>query len=284
VSIRDRLRGSISRHYTRSRPGSGGAVEALRDTWSRYPSEWKRDPTLNLGAGTLGEEWGGAMIEHARETLSARGVGDNVSFRVLNGVDFEGVAASSVDFIFSYDVQLHLQPQNVFGYLVDARRVQRMGGVFMLHQINLASAGGMSHFLSQYGAETWKRGFDDPRRRGHVYFMSEDQMRALAEEAGFSIERIVSDHGRFNGVAGGRDLIGFLRRKRSRLNTEDPDSLRLVKAAGDETVYAVIGDRRFAFVSAHQFERAGLRWEQVREVSQSELAAIADGGLLEPWE
>ena len=128
-----------------------------------------------------------------------------------------GCEDESADFIFSYDVQLHLQPQNVFSYMLDARRVLREGGVFMLHQINLATEGGLRHFLGQYAGDTWKRSFEDPRRRGHVYFMSEEQMAALTIEAGLQPERILHDSGKFEGVTGGRDLIGFMRRRRGRL-------------------------------------------------------------------
>jgi 2-polyprenyl-3-methyl-5-hydroxy-6-metoxy-1,4-benzoquinol methylase len=333
VKIRDRIQTSIRRRYPTAPGNASGAVEALRDTWSRYPAEWRRDPQLNLGFKTLGEEWGGpafadfiadlvspylgpetdvvelgcgggkysqrlaprcrslmctdiseAMIEHARSSLSEREVDGNVTFRVLNGVDFAGVPTASADLIFSYDVLLHLQPQNVFSYMLDARRVLRDNGIFMLHQINLNSDGGMGHFIGQYAAETWKRGFDDPRRRGHVYFMSEDQMRALATQAGLEVDRIVSDQGAFNGVTTGRDLVGFLRKKRSRLDAESGEAVRLVKARGELTVYAVIDGRRWAFNSARQFERHGFDWEQIEEVDPDGLAAIPDGGPLEPWE
>lgn len=311
----------------------GDAVEALRESWSRYPGDWKRDPGLNLGATTLGEEWGGPafadyivelvapylgtdvdvlelgcgggkfsrrlaprcrslvctdisaeMIEQTRDEVRRAGCGDNVSYRVLNGVDFTGVADASVDFIFSYDVQLHLQPQNVFSYMLDARRVLRDAGVFMLHQINLASEGGMNHFLGQYAGGTWKRSFDDPRRRGHIYFMSADQMLALASEAGLPVERTVTDSGEFRHVTGGRDLIGFMRRHRGRLEAASPSEVELVRAAGDPTVYAVIDGQRLRFGWSRQFERAGLRWEDVRELSAGELEAIPDGGQLEIWE
>jgi SAM-dependent methyltransferase len=225
-----------------------------------------------------------AMIDHTRATLAERGSDANVTYRVLNGVDFEGIPSASVDFIFSYDVLLHVQIQNVFSYLVDARRVLRDGGVFMLHQINLGSDGGMAHFLGQYAGGTWRRAFDDPRRRGHIYYTSEDQMRALAHQAGLGVDNIVSDSEEFNGVTGHRDLIGFLRSKPSRLTFDDPGSVPLLKARGDDTVFAVIDGRRTAVVSARQFERAGFRWDRVQELDPGELAGIPDGGSLEPWE
>lgn len=335
LNVRGRILSPLARRSlaaSRSR-GASDAVEALRETWSRYPGEWRKDPRLNLGVTTLGDEWGGpdfadfivdlaapylgpevdvielgcgggkfsqrlaprcrsllctdisrAMIDHTSETLSQRQVDDKVSFRVLNGVDFEGIPSASADLIFSYDVLLHLQPQNVFSYMLDGRRVLRENGVFMLHQINLASDGGMWHFLSQYSGNTWMRGFADPLRRGHVYFMSEDQLRALAAQAGLSVDRMVIDQGAFNGVTRGRDLIGFLRKRRSRLEADGDDPVHLIALRGGHTVYAVIGGERLAIGSARQFERAGFRWEDVEEVDEKALEAIPSGGMLEPWE
>ena len=225
-----------------------------------------------------------AMIEHTKQELARASVGDNVTYRVLNGVDFSGVEDASVDFIFSYDVQLHLQPQNVFSYMLDARRVLREDGVFMLHQINLASEGGMMHFLTQYAGSTWKRAFDDPRRRGHVYFMSADQMAVLATQARLEVECILDDWEQFHQVGGGRDLIGFLRARRSRLDEAAPDEVELLKAVDGLTVYAVIDGRRLGLTSARQFERAGFRWENVREVAAAALEDTPDGGILELWE
>ena len=72
-----------------------------------------------------------AMIDRTRANLLGRGLGQR-RYRVLDGIDFTGVPSASADFIFSYDVLLHVQPQNVFSYLLDARRVLRDGGVFML--------------------------------------------------------------------------------------------------------------------------------------------------------
>jgi hypothetical protein len=224
------------------------------------------------------------MIEHTKEELRGHRLDGNVSYQLLNGVDFAGVKDASADFIFSYDVQLHLQPQNVFSYMLDARRVLREDGVFMLHQINVGSDGGMEHFLGQYSGSTWKRAFDDPRRRGHIYFMSADQMTALANEAGLRLERIVHDSEQFRHITRGRDLIGFLRKQHGRLEPADRDGVEFVKAPDGLTVYAVIDGRRLSFGSSRQFERDGLRWEDVRELPRDELEAIPDGGALELWE
>jgi SAM-dependent methyltransferase len=226
------------------------------------------------------------MIDHTRSTLSERGLGENVDYAVLNGVDFSGVPNESADFIFSYDVQLHLPPENVFSYMLDARRVLRDNGVFMLHQVNLASHGGMEHFLKQYFGGSWRLDFHNPRRRGHMYFMSGDQMRAIADTARFVVDEIVGEFPPTEPghVVHGRDLIGFFRLLPSRLRDIAPGSVRLVRAEGEPMIYAILADSRVAFASWSQFTAAGFLAQRVELLSTAELAQLAQGQPLSPWE
>ncbi len=228
------------------------------------------------------------MIKHTRSTLGRRGLDENVDYRVLNGVDFNGVPDESVDFIFSYDVQLHLQPENVFSYMCDARRVLRDNGMFMLHQVNLASDGGMDHFVSQYRFGSWQSDLYDPRRRGFMYFMSGDQMRALADGARLFVERILDDFpvegSALRHVTRGRDLIGFFKLMPSRLRNVAPESVRLVRGERDPTVYAVLDGHRVAFASARQLTVAGFRMERVEQLAAGDLAELREADPLAPWE
>jgi SAM-dependent methyltransferase len=228
------------------------------------------------------------MIDHARATLSERGLGENVDFVVLNGVDFSGVPDESADFIFSYDVQLHLPPENVFSYMRDARRVLRDNGVFMLHAVNLASDGGMEHFLNQSFFGSWRFDLHDPRRRGYMYFMSEDQMRAIADAARFVAERIVDGFpptdSKPRDLVHGRDVIGLFRLMPSRLRNIEPDSVRLVRGEGEPTIYAVLDGSRVAFASARQFAAAGFLMPRVELLTSADLAELAEGQPLAPWE
>jgi SAM-dependent methyltransferase len=228
------------------------------------------------------------MIKHARVTLQESQRDGNVEYVVLNGVDFEGVADASIDFIFSYDVQLHLQPENVFSYMKDARRVLRDNGVFMLHQVNLASEGGMEHFLSQVHFGAWRCDLYDRRRRGFMYFMSGDQMRAMADVARFRVERVLDDfppeRSDLRHVTRGRDLIGFFRLMPSRLRGVDPKSVRLVQASGDPTVYAVLDGHRAAFASARQLAAAGFRMQDVELLPAATLSELPESEPLSPWE
>jgi|GEM_PF-6622706 2-polyprenyl-3-methyl-5-hydroxy-6-metoxy-1,4-benzoquinol methylase len=228
------------------------------------------------------------MIERTRATLSERGLDANVDYRVLNGVDFDGIPDRSVDFIFSYDVQLHLQPENVFGYMRAARRVLRDHGVFMLHQINLASEGGMEHFLGQYHFGAWKLDLYHPLRRGFIYFMSADQMSALADAAGLAVADIVSEFPSKGSALWeanrGRDVIGFLRLMPSRLRDIPRESVRLVRAAGSPTVYAVVNGERMAFASPRQMEIAGFRMDEVEVLEPDDVAAVREAEPLAAWE
>jgi 2-polyprenyl-3-methyl-5-hydroxy-6-metoxy-1,4-benzoquinol methylase len=228
------------------------------------------------------------MIDHTHATLSARGLGENVDYVVLNGLDFSGVPDESADFIFSYDVLLHLPPENVFSYMCDARRVLRDNGILMLHQVNLASQAGMEHFLKQYFAGSWRLDFHNPRRRGHMYFMSEDQMRAIADAARLVVEEIVADFPSTDSkpadAVHGRDLIGFFRLMPSRLRNIAPDSVRLVRAEGEPMVYAVLDGARVAFASSRQFIAAGFLMQRIELLTTAELAQLAEGQPLAPWE
>src|SRR5258707_13424876 len=84
MSVRSETRSSLvqrvkSRLARRRAGGSGaggsssrsGAVDALRDSWSQYPGDWKRDPRLKMGVKTLGEEWGGPeFADHVVDLVS----------------------------------------------------------------------------------------------------------------------------------------------------------------------------------------------------------------------
>jgi SAM-dependent methyltransferase len=224
------------------------------------------------------------MLARARAHV---GEGEDVSYLQLNGRDFAGVADASVDFFFSYDVLLHLQPQNVFSYLHAARRILRPGGVFLIHAINLAAPGGSYHFEVQYVQDTWSRPFEDPHRRGHVYFMSEDQLRALAELGRYSVDRLVTNWpppgDPMVPAARGRDTLGFLRREPSLYEQMATGTVRLVRAP-DERLFALADGRRREFPMPEIFEQAGLSWEAVEPIDGAELEALPADQPVSRWE
>jgi SAM-dependent methyltransferase len=215
------------------------------------------------------------------------GEGEDVDYLKLNGRDFAGVADASVDFIFSYDVLLHLQPQNVFSYLLAARRILRPGGVFLIHAINLAAPGGAYHFEVQYVHDTWRRTFEDPQRLGHIYYMSEDQLSSLATLARFTMDRLITDWpppgDPMRDIGGGRDTFGFLRREPSLHEQFAAGPVRLVRTA-DERLFALADGRRREFPMTEIFEDAGLSWDDVEPIDATELEAIPADQPVSRWE
>jgi SAM-dependent methyltransferase len=215
------------------------------------------------------------------------GEGEDVSYLQLNGRDFAGVPDASVDLIYSYDVLLHLQPQNVFSYLRDARRILRPGGIFMVHAINLAAPGGSYHFEVQFVQDTWSRAFDDPHRLGHIYYMSEDQLGALATLARYGVDRLISnwppEGDPMRGVTSGRDTFGFLRREPGILEQVTDAGVRLVKTP-DERLYALVGGKRREFQMKEIFDAARFKDADVEPISAAELVAIPEDQPVSRWE
>jgi SAM-dependent methyltransferase len=300
-------------HYAREwddRPDLNLGVQTLGEEWGG--AEFAERIVTEVAAPYLGPEvdvlelgcGGGKFSAHLRprsrslvcadisadmlaRTRAHVGEGDDVSYLQLNGRDFGGVADASVDFIYSYDVLLHLQPQNVFSYLRDARRILRPGGIFMIHAINLASPGGSYHFEVQYVQDTWTRPFDDPHRLGHIYYMSEDQLRELATLARFGVDRMVSDWPPPGDpmwtTTSGRDTFGFLRREPGLHEQMASGDVRLVRAP-DGGVFAIADGRRRQFAMQEIFDQAGLSEDDVEPIGAAELDAFPADQPVSRWE
>ncbi|MGH3519515.1 MAG: methyltransferase domain-containing protein [Haloechinothrix sp.] len=69
-------------------------------------------------------------IELCRERF---GGCDNVSYLVTDGQSLNGVDDESIDFVWSFDVFLHIAPVDQKGYLAELGRVMRPGGVAVIH-------------------------------------------------------------------------------------------------------------------------------------------------------
>lgn len=103
------------------------------------------------------------LLDEIRRSISAR----NVEFLKNNGCDFPGLCASSVDFIFSFGVFVHLDIPIIEGYLNNIRVIAKPGATIVL----------------QYADKTKRmaqmnESFSDN---------SPDRMRALAASAGYRI-------------------------------------------------------------------------------------------------
>lgn len=69
-------------------------------------------------------------INHCREVFGAN---DNVEFHVNDGRSLAFAEDESVDFIWSFDVFVHIEPEDIEAYMREFRRVLKPDGVAILH-------------------------------------------------------------------------------------------------------------------------------------------------------
>ncbi len=113
------------------------------------------------------------MLERARRRL--RGV-PNCHFHVVDRPELPVELNQRFDFIYSFDVFVHLDLHTQWSYLQEFSRVLRPGGRAFLHTANLASEDGWKRFESQgvYRVE----GF---------YFVVPEMVRELCRRAGLRV-------------------------------------------------------------------------------------------------
>jgi ubiquinone/menaquinone biosynthesis C-methylase UbiE len=102
-----------------------------------------------------------------RERFDAQ---QNVQYVLSSGSDLPGVADSSVDAIWSFDVFVHVAPTDQAGYLAEAARVLRPGGIAVIHH-----------------ADGRNRG-RQPSRGGWRAPMSRNLFAAIAAQRGLTVE------------------------------------------------------------------------------------------------
>lgn len=76
------------------------------------------------------------VIEMCRERLAGA---SNVSYLVTDGQSLAGVADDAIDYVWSYDVFVHIAPVDQKGYLRELARVMKPGALAVVHH---AGAGG----------------------------------------------------------------------------------------------------------------------------------------------
>jgi ubiquinone/menaquinone biosynthesis C-methylase UbiE len=94
---------------------------------------------------------------------------ENVEFILSSGNDLPGVADSSVDAIWSFDVFVHVAPVDQAGYLSEMARVLTPGGVAVIHHADGRNLG------------------DQPSRGGWRAPMSRHLFATLAAERGLTV-------------------------------------------------------------------------------------------------
>ena len=150
------------------------------------------DVVLEIGCGVarLGKEvaphvrewWGldvsSNMVAIARDRCRDLG---NVRFFVGNGSDLAGVPSASVDKMYCHAVFIHMDKEDWFRYLVDARRVLRPGGLFYFDVWNLCDSVGWLRWQNERGL--YRDRAERPVHRNQ--FSTPDEVRMMTRVAGF---------------------------------------------------------------------------------------------------
>ena len=102
---------------------------------------------------------------------------DNVEYVLSSGSDLPGVADSSVDAVWSFDVFVHVAPVDQAGYLSEIGRVLAPGGVAAIHHADGRNLG------------------QQPSRSGWRAPMSRHLFATLAAERGLTVEAQIDSWG-----------------------------------------------------------------------------------------
>ncbi|MDQ6839882.1 MAG: class I SAM-dependent methyltransferase [Actinomycetota bacterium] len=119
------------------------------------------------------------MLELAREQL--RGVG-GTSFHVLDRPELPADLTARFDFVYSFDVFVHLDLHVQWQYLQEFHRVLKPGGKAFIHTANLTASSGWERFVAQ-----------DRYRVEGFYFMTPQGVRTLIERSGLRLLEEVGD-------------------------------------------------------------------------------------------
>ncbi|MEM1181705.1 MAG: class I SAM-dependent methyltransferase [Acidobacteriota bacterium] len=89
-----------------------------------------------------------SCLEHCRELFKGR---KDVSYQVTDGASLPNVASESIDFLWSYDVFVHMEPGVVASYLTEAQRVLKPDGRAIVHHAGRRGALLPLRFLRRFG-------------------------------------------------------------------------------------------------------------------------------------
>jgi SAM-dependent methyltransferase len=136
------------------------------------------------------------MLEHAQRVLADKA---NVSFHQVEGPKLPDDLSDRLDFVYSFDVFVHLDLHTQWRYYQEIARVLKPGGRAFLHTTNLNAPGGWERFSSQatYTLD------------GH-YFITPEVVRTLVSHTDLKLVR-ESDAQAGEGIVG-RDYLFVVER------------------------------------------------------------------------
>lgn len=106
----------------------------------------------------------------------------NLSSMKIDGISFNPFPPASVDFAFSFDAFVHLEPEDIYNYLVELKTVLKPGGKACIHTSNMLSKGGWEKFKGGY-----RLSLGGKRFVGKFSRMTPEIMRKFLEDLHFSI-------------------------------------------------------------------------------------------------
>jgi ubiquinone/menaquinone biosynthesis C-methylase UbiE len=194
----------------------------------------KNDTVLDIGCGVgrVGREvaphagkWIGVdvsanMVAITRDRLQAL---DNVEAHAVSGADLAPIPDASIDKMYCHAVFIHMDKEDFYSYLVDARRVLKPGGLFYFDTWNLCHEIGWLRW--QYERALYKTRADRPVHRNQ--FSSPDEVRMMLKMAGWkllSLTETFSLHVVCTHVPEGTDPEAFL----DQLKRETGEAYRMI--------------------------------------------------------
>jgi SAM-dependent methyltransferase len=113
------------------------------------------------------------MLQNAKEKLVEY---SNIEYILTDGKGFSDDLKETFDFIYSFDVFVHLDLHTIWSYFIEIKKTLKKDGKAFIHTTNLSAPKGWERFINQreYSVE------------GH-YFITPDMITLLAEKAGFNI-------------------------------------------------------------------------------------------------
>ena len=122
------------------------------------------------------------MIAIAGETLKAF---DNKTFYLTSDNRLiPPLEEYSIDFAYSFDVMVHLEPRIIFRYMQELRKVLKPGSFYFLHVATMETRAGWDHFM-----ESVRRGITN-RTLGSFEYLERGTIERFAHSLGFQIARV----------------------------------------------------------------------------------------------
>jgi len=124
-----------------------------------------------LGCYDISQE----MLKRGQAALSSH---SNVRFELLDGPKLPEDVTNTYDFVYSFDVFVHLDIHTIWKYFQEIARVLKPGARAFLHTTNLDAPGGWEHFASQEAYSVASH-----------YFISPEIVQIFARRSGLTIAR-----------------------------------------------------------------------------------------------